>query len=549
MTKLIHIVTILIFILTGCSDKKLINEQLTDAERLTAEHPDSAVAILADIDTTIMSENQKARHELLYCYGNLIHGRPFTLDSNKISGTDKVFGNKFDSDKVKWLILKSAHANQSGNTVARLEYLKDAEFLAIQTEDRFDLGIVYLLLAKIYEQGFNGTVSKYYAEKSADIFRTLRCPTHLRNSRMAIVGAYCAQRDYRSMLDSLLALEDDVMANATDSYKIYFLDQLARTYDANGQTERAIEIWHKLYDGETASSNTLAHWADAYIRINEPDSAYALIERANDLPHNHSDEYLCRNVEYSILEKLGQDSRLARIDSLRSIALDQIFKDRKLEESSLALNIKYDTAARKAWIDAAEARNRTNMTIFLAALTAITAVAALVLLRKRNQTLRLRHENDILKIRTLESDLFETDNRNKEIASRISGLFHSRFKLLDGLASSFFECRETGHEQKKIYSEVKKSITEFRSEHAVRELEHLVDCHNNDLMKRFHEDFPSLSVAQYRLALYLFCGFSLPAISIFTDSELRNIYVYKSRLKSIIINSACPRKDDYLEYF
>ena len=67
-------------------------------------------------------------------------------------------------------------------------------------------------------------------------------------------------------------------------------------------------------------------------------------------------------------------------------------------------------------------------------------------------------------------------------------------------------------------------------------------------MERFSADFPKISAAQYRLALYLFCGFSLPAISIFTDTEVRNIYVYKSRLKSTISKSGSPRKAEYLQY-
>lgn len=68
-------------------------------------------------------------------------------------------------------------------------------------------------------------------------------------------------------------------------------------------------------------------------------------------------------------------------------------------------------------------------------------------------------------------------------------------------------------------------------------------------MANFHSDFPKIPPSQYRFALYLFCGFSLPSISIFTDTELRNIYIYKSRLKSMISKRVSPRKDEYLGYF
>lgn len=253
----------------------------------------------------------------------------------------------------------------------RIELLKDAEFLAIQSNDNVDLGITYLSLSNVYEQGFNGTVSKHYVDKALAIFRELNWQNKIRDARMAVVGGYLTKRDYKSALDSLIAMEPEVTANAHDSYKIFFFDQLARCYDSDRQSRKAIDIWHSIYDGKNISANTLAHWAHAYYHINELDSAYMLIQQANKLPRNNTDEALCRNVEYDILSKMGRKAEMARVDSLRNIAAGNTMKERRLEESSLALNLKYDSATRNARIEAAEARNRTNIAIFIAVLVAI----------------------------------------------------------------------------------------------------------------------------------------------------------------------------------
>lgn len=319
--------------------------------------------------------------------------------------------------------------------------MKDAEFLAIQLNDNVDLGIIYLFLSNVYEQGFNGTVSKHYADKALAIFRKLNWQNKIRDARMAIVGGYVAKRDYSSALDSLIAMEPEVTANAHDSYKIFFFDQLARCYDSDRQSRKAIDIWHSIYDGKNISANTLAHWAHAYYHINELDSAYMLIQQANKLPRNNTDEALCRNVEYDILEKMGRKAELARVDSLRNIAAGNTMKERKLEESSLALNLKYDSATRNARIEADEARNRTNIAIFIAMLLAISGVAAYIFMNKRNQLLKLEHENDILKIKTMQDNLFKSDCRNKDMSARISELFHTRFNLIDALAATYFECK------------------------------------------------------------------------------------------------------------
>lgn len=163
--------------------------------------------------------------------------------------------------------------------------------------------------------------------------------------------------------------------------------------------------------------------------------------------------------------------------------------------------------------------------------------------------IKIEHANDLVQIRNLRDNLFETGKQQEEMSNRIEKLFGTRFKLLDGLASSYFECRETGQEQKRIYADVKNSLNDFSSDTATQELTDVVNGYKNGLMEHFKADYLKLSASQYRLALYLFCGFSLPSISIFIGTDLRNIYVYKSRLKSIISKSDTPCKEEYLKYF
>lgn len=534
-------------ILAACSGGNF-DKQLSQAESLIISHPDSAMTMLAGMDRSRMSQRQRVRQLLLGAYIYVVNGNPAPLDSSDIAEEERAFAGAYDNDGIKWLIIKSAEADRTGNPVARLELLKDAEFLAIQQDDTVDLGIVYLLLSSVYSQGFNGTVSRYYADKAVDIFRKLEWPDKVREARFAVAGSYCVERDYKTMLDSLVAMEPEVMANAHEGFRIFFLDHLARSYDSNGESRKAIGIWHSIYDGMEVSSNTLAHWADAYCHMNELDSAYAMIQQAKALSRNTSDESLCRNVEYDILEKMGCKSELARLDSLREAAATEMMKERQLEESSLALNMKYDSAARKAWIEAADARNRTNVAILVTVIVVILCLATFIFLKKRNKILRLQHENDILRIQTMQDNLFKSDSINKDMSARIAGLFRSRFNLIDGLAATYFECKDTAQEQKRIYSEVKTALSHFGTHEAVDELTGIVNGYKDDLMERFSADFPKISAAQYRLALYLFCGFSLPAISIFTDTEVRNIYVYKSRLKSTISKSGSPRKAEYLQY-
>lgn len=526
-------------------------EEMDRAEALVPTGYDSALKVLDAIDTTKLSDKELDHWKLINLYVYAANTSAFGLQNQEkyLQWGDSAFNNTFSKDEIKWHLIKAALANNDVDIISRLENLKDAEFLSIQLDSKFDLGVAYLQLASLYGGAMNGEVCRYYADKAVDIFRSLGYPKQLRESRMAIVHAYIADRNFAVALDSMEAMKDHVLANEPEYFQLPFLDGLAKLYDSMGRSKEAIAMLHELYDGKEISANNLAHWADAYRHINELDSAYMLITQARPLPKDYDTEYLCWNVEYMILEDMGRTSELPRIDSLRAEAEEKVHKARNFRGTSLALNKKYDNTARQAWYESRQAKTTTYFTIIVAVIILLFSMGVILYMRKRNQRLKLEHENGILRIASLQNNLFESAHLHQTSSAKIAELFHSRFKLLDGLAASYFECKETGQEQKRIYGEVKNSINKFSSDASIQELEEIVNGYNDKLMVRFREDFPKLSRAQYRLALYLFCGFSLPSISIFTDSDLKNIYVYKSRLKSVINKSESPNKEEYLSYF
>ena len=176
-------------------------------------------------------------------------------------------------------------------------------------------------------------------------------------------------------------------------------------------------------------------------------------------------------------------------------------------------------------------------------------IGGVLFYRKRGQLLRADNENNLLRLQNLENNLFKKERQHNAVAGKISALFKAPFDTVDKLATAYFECRETGQEQKRIFAEAKLAIENFGSTASIAKMEGIVNTANDNLMSHFDEDFPRLSAAQRKLALFLFCGLSLQSISIFQGTDLRNIYVYKSRLKSTISKSDSPRKEQYLSYF
>lgn len=546
MKKLYLLFTILFVMLCACSK---YDKALSRIENSMIEKPDWAFTALAELDTLSMSEHQKAHRALLQAYMGVIYVNPIEMTSADLDRATSAFDGDCTTDEVKSLIIKSEVANANGSPVERLEILKDAEFLAYQLDDKLDLAFIYMYLSNAYAKGFNGSVSAYYANKALQLFNELGYKKQTIDARMAIVGALAVKRDYATMLDSLMAIRPDVMSFSTDSYKVYFLDQLARTLDENGRSSEAIEIWHGIYNIDSVSSNTLAHWSRAYIHTNRLDSAEILINKAIALPHNITDEYLCRNVQYDIVEGLGRNTELLVIDSLRSKAAHIDYEERKIAESSLALNKKYDSATLSAWRELQANKQRTLILAAAFAILLLLLLGGILFYRRRLQLLSVENENHLLRLQNIEHNLFEKECEHNAVTEKVAALFKSRFNTIDRLASAWFECKETGREQKRILAETKSLIDKFITETSLRELEDIVNTANNNLMTHFDEDFPKLSANQRKLALFIFCGLSLQSISIFQGSDLRNIYVYKSRLKSAISSSDSPRKELYLSYF
>ncbi|MCM1477640.1 MAG: hypothetical protein NC045_06995, partial [Bacteroides sp.] len=399
MKKLYLLSIILVTLFCACSET---DKALNRIEDSMIEKPEWAFTVLAELDTTSMSEQQKARRALLHAYLATVYVYPVDMTPVDLNRAISAFDGDCTTDEVKSLIIKSEFAKADGNPVVRLEILKDAEFLASQLYDDKDLAFVYLYLSQVYGNGFNGIVSQHYANKALKLFNKLGYRKQSIDARMAIVGGLVVSRDYATALDSLLSMKSDVLEYSSDSYKIYFLDQLARSLDENNRSEEAIEIWRGICDIDNTSPNTLAHWANAYLHTNKPDSAEILINKAIALPHNSSDEYLCRNVQYSVVERLGRRAELPLIDSLRNKAANIDYSGRKISESSLALNEKYESVTRSAWKEIESAKNRTIIMISVFTILLLVLIGGILFYRKRIQLLKVENENNLLKLQSLE---------------------------------------------------------------------------------------------------------------------------------------------------
>lgn len=543
ISVILSVVVLMLFLwlLVSCSDSKE-QEVLNHVEAVIEAHPDSALTLLRGVDkTSLGSDKERAQYALLMSMAldkNYIDTTTFDviqpaidyyLDKDKGTPNDKlrtyyyqgrIYQNNRDRDNAI-----NTFARALDNTRGVTDSLCIARTLVAQAALYFDLydfaqyTNYHLRAAKIYK-------THSYKDYEFDCLLNALNGANLINDK--------------ALADSILSLcasfssLNEAQQQTFNSYKLSYL--------ANLGTKKELSDIVRKQQADSYDVNGLLNLASAYNKLNDNTKAKQILDDVFESGVKF-DTLKYQAILITVLRDLG-DYKQAFLtywdfshetDSIHSILIEQ--NQRSIEEKH---NLE---------LKAQEKERQKSQIIWWSISIGLSLCIIILAYSLYVKRIKMEHTNDLLKIRNLQDSLFERDKRQEEMSNKIGSLFSTRFKLLDGLASSYFECKETGQEQKRIYAEVKNSIVDFSSDATTQELIDIVNGYKNGLMDNFKADYPKLSASQYRLALYLFCGFSLSSISIFIDSDLRNIYVYKSRLKSIIAKGESPRKEEYLRYF
>lgn len=536
------VLMLFLWLMVSCSDSKE-QEVLNHVEAVIEAHPDSALTLLRGVDkASLGSDKERARYALLMS---------MALDKNYIDTTSfDVIQPAIDyyldrdkgtpDDKLRTYYYQGRiFQNQGDRDNALNSFVKGLD-MSSESNDSLTVARTFVASGGIYDEfyDFDSYTTNYL--KAAVIYKDLSLKWNEFDCLLnALDGAILLGNKPKG--DSIMALCNgfgDLDNEQKLSLPGYRLSHALKFEDIS-KIKQLIEYQEGNYNLDT---NGLINLAAAYYKLGDYVKAKNLLNHIN----NNSPEYdilKYQAILVPVLENIGDYKGALTVYKEFSHSIDSI-NTFKFDQKAQTIEEKHKLEL-KAQEDARQKDRIIWGCVGLAMLLCIVILVYALYVKR----LKVEHTNDLLQIQNLQNDLFERDRRQEEVSGKIESLFSTRFKLLDGLASSYFECKETGQEQKRIYAEVKNSIVDFSSDATTQELIDIVNGYKNGLMDNFKADYPKLSASQYRLALYLFCGFSLSSISIFVDSDLRNIYVYKSRLKSIVTKGESPRKEEYLRYF
>lgn len=276
--------------------------------------------------------------------------------------------------------------------------------------------------------------------------------------------------------------------------------------------------------------------AAAEERLQEaPDSALHMLEHIG--PAGIRGERV--RAEYALPYSMALDKNHIFVKSDSTIRIARDFYRHHIEQRQRAT----ESALRAA-------RQRLRLTAALAAVSVLLAgYVACIYRRKMRRTKAqylstiedMQRENQIL--------LLKLENRKEADTVKMRKLVKERFGVINELAATYYE-RQGANEQKAIFNKVKALLDSYAPDKkggGKCEIEEVVNACYDDIMVKVRRELPELKESELDLLRYIYAGFPLRVISVFTGDSINCTAVKKSRLKAKIAHSKAPSKNRFIE--
>ena len=532
-----YILSLLVLFMVGCTTDPHVAEQISHAESICADMPDSAQKILCTISNReISSKSLRARHALLLTYCNDKCYIDTTSDSLIRVAVD-FYESRHDRSNlmVAKYLLGRVYFEGQRYSEALVAFLR-AEEMALKERDNLYLGLSYRAMADIFTRSYNGAVALEYGKLAYKHF-ALHGNNVYTDWALADLGRlYHNAKDYTQAISTL----SDVMAMAQESGNtalyVEATRNIASSYFAIDSLATCIELYERVLEIRPAEmhSNDFVLLGNSYALTNN-------VSKAEECAAKIENDYDKLNLLYHIYNA-KQDYKKA---------LEHVRKSFSRHNDILISIITENTS--NTILSHYKNRDELNkervkhlylyMAIIVVVLCAIIVIC-IITIRYRHKLQQQEIEENMAMVVELQNRLMSNEGLLHDQQNIIGQLFSSHYDTFNRLSSAYYECHGVQNEKQKIHNEVVGLINSIATDgKAIKEMESFVDRYKDNVMTKFGEAFPNLDNSDKRLFMYLVLGFSSRAISIFMNEKIEVVYNRKSRLKQKISRSNSQYKE------
>ena len=517
-------------------------ELLSTAERQMTEHPDSALETMRSIKKyAVLLPERRAKYGLLYSAA---------LDKNRIDiASDSLirFSTEYydlhgtaEERMRSYYYLGRTQQHAGKNLAATLSYLDAAQYTDV-VDDNYLKGLLYTYLAKMYKEQYRYRTAFEMAEKSYNYYKAAKIEKY-QAYQLYEMGALCYNLDTHDkgiqLLLEAIQIADKcdfqklkpvcypwliLLYNATKRYdEAYKIIQLWNSKDYNNYTLHIGPAAHTLHcKGETKRAKQLMDYGWSVARNSLDSSVMYYHQSRIHLFDKNSKEYLKNYTKFSDIQ-LTESINI--VESQNTSAERDYFEKKNRAKLS-------------------RARQEKVVVILLSVLSVVVLCSVVYRLSKRQINKKNSEiDNYIDTISQLKSSV---NCSNNEMAILLDEKLRDKFDIINQLCLTYYEYSESPKKQSVIFNKVRDIIDEIGCD---KSIDDIVNRSRNNILVSLSEELPSLSDDEYRLASYMFAGFSTQTICVFFNCNKDALYNRKYRLKEKIKKNNPPKKEIYLQY-
>ena len=520
---------------------------LNDVETYINEHPDSALAVLRQLNSADAPRGAAQRARLALLHSMALDKCYIDLQTDSILAPAVAYYERHgtpDEQLRTQYYLGRLQYNAGDYQEAIVTYTEALELSGKATDQKY-IGFVNQAIADTYTASFLREEADSFLEHAYHAFlavpdTTLAKLTLYKQAISSVSQRKWEQADsvHKVLLENPKGIED-YLPRVKASYA---LSLILRTKD---NAAKACSLFEEALskDSSFPSANYYAAYAYCLSVMGQMTRAERIYDQLISLyPTDkgilfwrskvEADQYDYQGAYYYLQESLAyQDSVLRQ----------------SLNQSTVAAQKEF--FSHKATQERDRAQHRKQFIVLILLLFITTAILTAILIIQYNQ--KVQHE----KARLLQ--LIDTIQRQSVRAVQdrdlqYTHLFQDYFNTLGRICADYEEGKisETRTADKAVLRRIDRIVHDFvGNADSHQAFEDLLDSYLDNIMSSFRKDFPKMKSQDYQLASYVFSGIDMATTSVLMGVDVDVLYTRKSRLKSTIAKTDSPNKDRYLAFF
>lgn len=556
-------VFVLVSTFASCTPKE-VRDKLVEAESVMEEIPDSALHIIASVDTTdLRNRKDWAKYALLNVQARTKNNEIITSDS-LISRAVTYYQEKGDSPDLMKSLFYNADILCNQKKFDRASYIATNSYdLALEFKDSYWIAKTAEQLSDIYVACYNETEAKKYNRDAIVYYEKA-------NRRLNHLYSWCDRAllegnslNYNRAIEIADSIAEIASVELNDSSLLACCIDVKFPICFNaGKYEEAKECFNKLEQLKSFSDipiHFFAHIALIYLHEGKINKAKLLVDSIDINQCGQRERAAFYNMYRQFYLKLG-DYKNA-YDYLDSIIHIQNKITWDIMDNNIALAQKgyYDNKS----VESLKKESKSKKQVVIIVIIALTIIIiGFMIYRISIKIKNNKIEKSINEIIILTEQIKNKSIENKELSNSIHGreeqisnmdieienLFRNQWNTLNRLCNEFFE-KESQSSKLSSVSSIEKEINKIVNRKNIGSIEESVNRYMNNIAVVLREQCSFLKEEDFIFIILVYAGFAPRTICMFTNIKFKHFYNKRSRLIERIKKSDVKDKEWFVSRF